>query len=803
MTTLAEQFRDLFAGGKHAFGVYDPDKAGAPDENGIRKGGCTTQALNGNADELILEHWRKHLEGVEAHGPIPLSKDSNRVTFGGVDVDVYPFDAPLWARRCRDLPVVVARTRNGGGRIMLFQTPGVEITAHDLRQKLAMLRDYLGLDKKTELFPKQAKLDEDGTGNWFIAPYFGDTQVAFDGSGKELTAEAFIEYAHSKRTNLKLWTPPVHDGPPCIQRVLFDPELQNNRRNKTLAQYCVYARNRDPDDWEEDAEQFAMQLQPPEKKRDVLATIKSHRRNEYGFQCNEFEDVCDREACRKRRFGIGFKTADDESSNKDFVPIFSELHDPDDTDELPTFEDVSICPEADALAKAIEREIAIPYGASMCGALFALASAVGPKAKIHIGETFHRHLNQYLLLVGNSSWGKSPVLSYFTQRPAQEVRELVENANDQRRLEWSKAMAIYKAAMQAYRTALNRALEHDPTLENFSRMPPKEPLPLRLLKHVRAGSTNAAALAEQIEPMVVGATFVADDGRRILDSDDVELLALIMHAGFNEAHDHERVDATRIRRLIETFLCLYVGLQPGVLASAMSAKTLDEGLAARFQNTFHYPRGRNPKSVSGDVPSSILGPWSDKYAAIFKAFFDLDEHKDFSFTEEAQAAFRERVIELKELAKFEEGPMQSHLRKMDTQLARVATLLHIARLPTDGARDAGTSRVDLTNTFVALAELEDAHRIVLAQIEHARAIYGSASEFVEHMRIACRWIKESKHAAKSFTTTDCYSYCSALSSRIPFEHLKTVLSALTSRGILCSEAFKNGGVRWHVNPQYR
>ena len=50
----------------------------------------------------------------------------------------------------------------------------------------AELREFakkLGLNAGTEIFPKQTKLDEDGTGNWIIAPYFGDTfgGMLFDG----------------------------------------------------------------------------------------------------------------------------------------------------------------------------------------------------------------------------------------------------------------------------------------------------------------------------------------------------------------------------------------------------------------------------------------------------------------------------------------------------------------------------------------------------------------------------------------------------------------------------------------------
>src|SRR5690606_20099328 len=116
----------------------------------------------------------------------------------------------------------------------------------------------------SEIFPKQTEvlLDRGDVGSWINMPYFNAEATTRHGvfiDGAVQTAEEFIEYANqNKVTNDALENisqtvaPPsstVEHGPPCLQHLAMQG-FPPGTRNVGLYNLGVYAKKRDPDNWE-------------------------------------------------------------------------------------------------------------------------------------------------------------------------------------------------------------------------------------------------------------------------------------------------------------------------------------------------------------------------------------------------------------------------------------------------------------------------------------------------------------------------------------------------------------------------
>ena len=79
---IEEEFADLFAGLKKAYGSYSPEEG-----NGVGKEKGRYRIISEDIDEdRLYELWKEHLAGKNSLGIIPIQED-NTCTWGAIDID--------------------------------------------------------------------------------------------------------------------------------------------------------------------------------------------------------------------------------------------------------------------------------------------------------------------------------------------------------------------------------------------------------------------------------------------------------------------------------------------------------------------------------------------------------------------------------------------------------------------------------------------------------------------------------------------------------------------------------------------
>ncbi len=133
-------------------------------------------------------------------GIVPILPDGTCSWFA-IDVDDYSLNhhqVVIDIER-KELPLVVCRSKSGGAHLYCFIDGFIPATlAIDLAKKWATELGY----EKSEIFPKQTKLDEDATGNWIITPYYGADKAvdfAYGIQGERLSLDEFIQWANAKQ----------------------------------------------------------------------------------------------------------------------------------------------------------------------------------------------------------------------------------------------------------------------------------------------------------------------------------------------------------------------------------------------------------------------------------------------------------------------------------------------------------------------------------------------------------------------------------------------------------------------------
>ena len=105
---IEEEFADLFAGLKKAYGSYSPEEG-----NGVGKEKGRYRIISEDIDEdRLYELWKEHLAGKNSLGIIPIQED-NTCTWGAIDIDQYPLNHGELVTRLiqtNELPVVIARS---------------------------------------------------------------------------------------------------------------------------------------------------------------------------------------------------------------------------------------------------------------------------------------------------------------------------------------------------------------------------------------------------------------------------------------------------------------------------------------------------------------------------------------------------------------------------------------------------------------------------------------------------------------------------------------------------------------------
>ena len=308
----AQRFMDLFSGMSEAYGTYIIDENSTTDK-GKKQGKAFTRR-----DPLTVGHWKKHLEGKESVGVIPIKKD-NTCVWGAVDIDDYALDIETLARKIykKKLPFFPLRSKSGGCHMAVFLSE--PIPARDLQKKLTELAGYIGFGR-SEIFPKQSTVlvEKGDLGNWLNMPYYGgddSSRYCLDQNGEAMGAAVFLAAAERGRITPKelmalSFTPEksaLSNGPPCLE-ALCDQGFPQGTRNNGLFALGVYCRKAFPDSWETKLEEFnQLFMDPPLDSKEVQTINKQVGKKDYFYKCKDqpLASFCNAPSCRVREFGVG------------------------------------------------------------------------------------------------------------------------------------------------------------------------------------------------------------------------------------------------------------------------------------------------------------------------------------------------------------------------------------------------------------------------------------------------------------------------------------------------------------------
>ena len=308
--SLAQKFMAVFEGSSTAHGQTTIGN--------IRKNGKTDARSFIVKEPLTLELVQEHLSGSKGIGSIPITHE-NKCKFGVLDIDTYPIDHVVIAKKCKTmkLPFVVCRSKSGGAHLFLFLKdfyPAVDV------------RDYLGemaaaLGHSTcEIFPKQDQIlvDRGDVGNFINLPYFDEDnslRYAVDDKGKELKLEAFLNYVEKKtvtlddlaKLNLGNNQKEFDDAPWCL-RIFFNLGIPEGQRNKVLFHAGKYAKKKFPESWKQMLETWNQKYcSTPLPASEIVTIQQQHEKKEYEYLCREepMQSHCDKKACKQAKYGIG------------------------------------------------------------------------------------------------------------------------------------------------------------------------------------------------------------------------------------------------------------------------------------------------------------------------------------------------------------------------------------------------------------------------------------------------------------------------------------------------------------------
>ncbi len=300
----------LFEGYGKAHGAYVIEGVATPGEKKVGMAKTLRQ-------EVTPKLWEAHLAGYSGLGIIPINELSN-VKFGAIDIDIYDLDHMKLINDIEKhhMPLVVCRTKSGGAHCYLFMVDWAP--AKLVQGKLREMASVLGYGT-SEIYPRQVEIlvERGDQGQWINMPYHDHvktTRYAFGISGKMMTLEMFIPFAQSRRqsvSQLKSWTTKVEeslkDGPPCLN-VLCKQGFPAGTRNNGLFNLGVYAMKSHPDGWEKLVADLNNDfMKPPLTPTEVLGVIKSLKKKEYNYSCNQqpIQPYCDAVKCRMCKFGVG------------------------------------------------------------------------------------------------------------------------------------------------------------------------------------------------------------------------------------------------------------------------------------------------------------------------------------------------------------------------------------------------------------------------------------------------------------------------------------------------------------------
>lgn len=270
--------------------------------------------------DLTLTQYDAHLR---ADGPglgIIMLLDDCNVVFGVIDHDDRAMDHVAFDKLIRtlDLPLVMCRSKSGGGHFYLFLAEPTDPVL--VRDRLVEYGALLRLPPATEIFPKQTqRVDDADVGSWINLPYYAGLTDMEPHRPAMINEEwvglvPFLDYAESKRvadvSGHSILPVPTSaqfiDGPPCLQFFEAEGGFPSGSKKNGMFSVGVYLQKVDPDGWEDQMEgynQRMAQLTAPE----LVQLTKSLGKKSYQYKCNDqpLSSVCQKGLCKRRKYGVG------------------------------------------------------------------------------------------------------------------------------------------------------------------------------------------------------------------------------------------------------------------------------------------------------------------------------------------------------------------------------------------------------------------------------------------------------------------------------------------------------------------
>jgi len=335
---MFDEFIKLFTGYQGDFGIADMSGAELDHERNKLK-----PSYEWAGRPITAADYQDHISGKISIGIQPCRPDKT-AQFGCIDIDLkdykeFKIEKYLALFQQYKLPLVPILSKSGGLHCYLFlEEP---IPAIDLIEALKAFLLPLGLDPKTEIFPKQKELQKDEKGdikpgNFINLPYYanGNTaRCAVDKDNNTLSLEKFVEFVIKNKINKKtletlvekthqdilLGTDPeFSDGPPCL--ALCSRNKLDDGRDRYMYNYMVFAKKKYKDKWSDHLMAANIKyLADPWDKSKLDSKIKAWAGDTAGHTCNEdpIASKCMRTLCYKQPFGV----------KSDNVSTFPEIQD--------------------------------------------------------------------------------------------------------------------------------------------------------------------------------------------------------------------------------------------------------------------------------------------------------------------------------------------------------------------------------------------------------------------------------------------------------------------------------------------
>lgn len=306
-----------FAGLARAHGHFRPN--GVERERDGKQEGFT-ETIHAPA---TVELWQGHVQGLYGIGIIPIRDDATCV-WGAIDIDIDKQPSlTVVAKQVADLdlPLIPCRSKSGGVHLFLCCTEPVSATV--LRGKLMEWAVVLGFSG-VEVFPKQTRLaGPRDYGNWINMPYFNASSTAryaVDAAGSPLSLDAFLQLADdlalsaSELQDIGMPTDmtfgdALAEAPPCLQCIAGKGGAGAGHRNKFMFNIGVFLRKRHGDAWEAQFDAFNQEpyVDTALPSKEMQGLVRSINRKQYEYTCNEapIANVCSRQICLTRKYGIG------------------------------------------------------------------------------------------------------------------------------------------------------------------------------------------------------------------------------------------------------------------------------------------------------------------------------------------------------------------------------------------------------------------------------------------------------------------------------------------------------------------